>query len=66
MLQTSDASKVDLCSNPVENAKAVKDHFEKVYNIKSDLNPTVFDQVKQRPFQLDLDAPPSLEELRKL
>ncbi len=24
----------DLCSNPVENAKTVKDHFEKVYNIK--------------------------------
>jgi hypothetical protein len=26
----------DLCLNPVENAKTVKDHFEKVYNIKSE------------------------------
>ena len=34
-------------------------------NIKNDLDPTVFDQVKQRPIQFDLDAPPSVEELRK-
>jgi hypothetical protein len=55
----------DICSNPVENAKTVKDHFQNVYNIKSDLDPTVFDQVKQRPIQFDLDAPPSVDELRK-
>ncbi len=55
----------DLCWNPVENAKTVKDHFQNVYNIKSDLDPTAFDQVKQRPIQFDLDAPSSVEELRK-
>ena len=46
----------DLCSNSVKNAKTVKDHFQKVYNIKSDLDPTVFDQVMQRPIRLDLES----------
>ena len=49
----------------MENAETVKDHFKNLYNIKSYPYPTVFDQVKQRPIQLDLDALPSLEELRK-
>ena len=54
-----------MCSTPVENARTVRDHFQKVYNIKSELDPNVFSQIKQRPVRSELDAPPTRQEIRK-
>ena len=54
-----------LCSNPTENARTVKEHFQKVYNIQHQLDLTVFDLVRQRPIRFELDVPPTLEEVRK-
>jgi hypothetical protein len=54
-----------LCSNPTENARTVKEHFQKVYNIQNQLDSTVLDLVRQRPIRFELDYPPTLEEVRK-
>ena len=54
-----------LCSNPEENARTVKEHFQKVYNIQNQMDPTVFDLIRQRPIRVNLDDPPTLEEIRK-
>jgi hypothetical protein len=35
----------ELCSTPVENARTVRDHFQKVYNIKSELDPNIFSRI---------------------
>jgi len=55
----------ELCSTQVENARTVRDHFQKVYNIKSELDPTVLSKIKQRPIRFELDAPPTPQEIRK-
>ena len=55
----------EICSNVEENAKTVQEHFQKVYNIQNQLDPTVFDLVRQRPIRVELDDPPTLEEIRK-
>jgi hypothetical protein len=55
----------NICSNLEENAKTVKEHFQKVYNIQNQLDPTVFDLVRQRPIRSELDDPPTLAEIRK-
>lgn len=55
----------EMCSDPVENAKTVRDHFQKVYNIKSELDPEVLSKIEQRPVRFEMDDPPTLEEMRK-
>ncbi len=55
----------NLCSNPMENTRAVKKQFQKLYNIQNELDPTLVDQVRQRPVCFELDDPPTVEELRK-
>ena len=55
----------NLCSNPQDNARTVKKHFQKVYKIQNQLDPTVFDLVRQRPIHFELDDPPTREEVRK-
>ena len=52
-----------ICSDPVENAQTVKDHFQKVYNIESDLDPAALSKIRQRPIRLELDDPTILDEL---
>jgi hypothetical protein len=51
-----------LCSNPKVNARTMKEHFQKVNNFQNQLDPTVFDSVRQKPIRFELDAPPTLEE----
>ena len=43
----------------------MKEHFQNVYNIQNQLDPTVFDLVRQRPIRFELDDPPTREEVRK-
>ncbi len=50
--------------NPTENAKTVKEHFQKVYTIQNQLESKVLDLVRQRPISFELDDP-TLEEVRK-
>ncbi len=52
-----------LCDSAAENAKALETHFEKVYNILSDVDGTVIDELRQRPVRNDLDCVPSDEEM---
>jgi hypothetical protein len=54
----------ELCSTPAENARTVRDPFQKEYNIKSEPDPNVFTQIEQRPVQSELDAPPTHKEIR--
>ena len=51
--------------NPEENARTVKENFQKVYNIQNQMDPTVFDLIRQRSIHVNLDDPPNLEEIRK-
>jgi hypothetical protein len=55
----------ELCFTPFKNARTVRDHFQKVYNIKSDLDPNIFSKIEERPVQSKLDAPPTREEIYK-
>ena len=43
----------------------MRDHFQKVYNFKSELDPNIFSQIEQRPVRFELDAPPTPREIRK-
>jgi hypothetical protein len=43
----------------------VRDHFQKVYNIKSKLDPNIFSKIEQRPVRSKLDAPFTREGIRK-
>ena len=62
-------NKSEICAltlQAVENARPVRDHFQKVYNIKSELNPEVLSKIEQRPITLEwMDDPPTLDEMHK-
>ena len=59
------SSEGKLCDSAVENAKALETHFEKVYNIQSDVDETVIDSLRQRTVRTDLDCVPTDEEISK-
>jgi hypothetical protein len=52
-------------TNDKENLEIACTHFEKVYNRVSSFDPTVIDDVEQRPKDLDHDQLPTIEELNK-
>lgn len=54
-----------LCENAAENSKALETHYEKVYNIGSNVDASVIDEVRQRPVCTDLDCAPSDKEISK-
>jgi hypothetical protein len=56
----------ELCSTPFKNARTVRDHFQKVYNIKSELDPKIFPKIEERSVRSKSDAAPTHEEIRKV
>jgi hypothetical protein len=52
-------------TNDKENLQIACNHFEKVHNQESFFDPTVIDDVPQRPENPNFDQLPSLEELNK-
>ena len=56
----------EMCFDSVENVRTVRDHFQKVYNVKSELDPEVLSKIEQSPISFDMDDPPTLDENIKL
>jgi exonuclease III len=52
-------------TNDKENLKFTCDHFEKVYNRESSFDPSIVDEIPQRPESVDFDQLPSIEELNE-
>ena len=44
--------------DPVENAKTVTGHFQKVCNTKSELDPEVLSKIEQTPIRFEMDDSP--------
>ena len=51
-------------SSPEENPKTVQEHFTRVYDSVSSLDPTVLEEIRQRPVREELGALPTDDEIR--
>ena len=55
----------EVCKTPAECQNRWKRHFESVLNIESSFDMNVIEAVKQRPLHMELELPPSEEEVQK-
>ena len=54
-----------LCKTPEENAEVFRVHFEKLFSKTPSYDPTVLEDLPQKPVVEDCDAPPTDEEIAK-
>jgi len=53
-----------MSSNDKDNAKILKTYFQDVFNRKATIDPSVLDELTQRPVTMSFDMAPSIDEIK--